>query len=539
MRKLATLVLTPLLTVPVATLGDPPTTLPTTTAPTTSPTTLPTTAPSSFTVGLDGQVGGTFRAGPAPATVHVNALGLAADWLPERYAWDFGDGGRTELATDPRTGQAVDLDSTLTGPVAGYVYDAPGTYTVTLRRTTAGGGQPLLYTATVVVDPPARVVLYVAPDGDDANPGTDPAGPLRTPLAAVRRLADHREVRFRRGGVYDIPAEFPLKHADLLVDCYGDPSLPLPTLHRLNPPVEPRPPSTRPAEPIPADDCNVFTTWPGQTRDVTVRHLRVDAEYAVVTSPAGYVSHDAAAQFGILRGRNVTVADCDLVNVLEGPHGTNVLAGGMFVRVHQTDPAGISSRTLWLEGSDVVAVGNVATNSRDESPVRAAASGVVRGLVAFNDVAQQLDPAHGRAGTKAAVTLRALSDVYVTGNRVTAAEFSFDPRTPDAVDQRVAADGNLVRGSFLHVKANVRHAAFRDTTVCRDQGPCVTITAGTDPAMWTDDVTVTGTRASGFAGNGRLLQVDGYTPGLLRAFTCDPASNVYTHLPAPAGGPQQ
>ena len=533
MRKLATLALTPLMA--AAALGDGPTTTPTT-SPATAPATSPTTGPSAFTIGLDGQLGGTFVAGPAPATVHVCALGLTADWLPERYAWDFGDDGRTELAADPRTGQTIDLNSALTGPVAGYVYDRPGTYAVTLRRTTADG-QPLTYTATVVVDPPSRIVLYVAPDGDDANAGTDPAKPLRTPRAAVAKLADHREVRFQRGGVYDIPGEFPLKHADLVLDCYGDAALPPPTLRRLNPPVSPRPPSTRPAAPIPAYDCDLFTTWPGQTRDVTVRHLRVDAEYAVVTSPAGYVSHDPEAQFGILRGRNVTVADVDLVNVLQGPQGTNVLAGGMFLRVRQTDPLGVPSRTLWLEGSDVVAVGNVALNSRDESPVRAASTGVVRGLIAFNDVAQQLDPAHGRGGTKAAVTLRTMADVCVTGNRVTGAEFSFDPLTADHVVERVVSDGNLVRGSVLHVKTNVRHAVFRDNTVSRDQGPCVTVSAGTDPAMWIDDVTVVGTRASGFAVNGRLLQIDGCGPAALRHFTYDPASNVYTHLPAPAGGP--
>ena len=491
----------------------------------TRPATGPTTAPAAtFAVGLDGNTTGSVTASPAPAAVHVSALGLVArpaDWLGERYAWDFGDAAHGQVVTDPRTGQPADLNTALTGPVAAYLYESPGTYTVTLTRTTAAGAT-LVYRATVIVPPARRTTLYVAPTGSDAATGTDPAHPLATVAAAGRKSKDHTAVLLCRGGTYPMAADLPLKHADLLVDCYGDPTQPLPVL--------------RPTNPLhaAANNAPTFTTWPGQTADVTVRHVRVDAPWTPATTAGGYAYHNPVATFATLRGRNVTIADVELADVAEGPHGDGTLAGCLLLRVRQVDPLGIPSRTLWLQGSDVVAAGCVATNSVNESPLRAAASGVVRGLVAFNDVAQQLDPAHGRSGAKAAVTLRSLADVAVVANHVTGGEFAFDPRTGDAVDQRVAVEGNALDGAMLHVKPNVRQAVFRDNTFTVGDGPCVTVTPGTNAAAeWDEDVRVEHNAGRGWSANGRLLQVDAHPADALRGFTADPATNVYQRVAGP------
>ena len=269
-------------------------------------------------------------------------LARPADWLDERYAWDFGDGAPTQAATDPRTGQPVDLNTALTGPVAAYLYERAGTYTVTLVRTTAAGAT-LTYHATVVVPPAARTVLYVAPGGSDASPGTEPAHPLATVAAAGTKLKDHTAVLLRRGGTYPMAADLPLKHADLLVDCYGDATLPLPVLQPAHPTATTAPTATP-----------TLTTWPGQTADVTIRHVRVDAPWTPAVTAGGYAYHAPAASFGTLRGRNVTVADVELENVAEGPHGDPALTGGLLLRVRQVDPLGIPAapsgwrgRTWW------------------------------------------------------------------------------------------------------------------------------------------------------------------------------------------------
>ncbi len=109
------------------------------------------------------------------------------------------------LVTDPRTGQPVDLDTALTGPVAAYLYERPGTYTVTLTRTTAAGAT-LTYRAAVVVPPAARTVAVRRPGrqrrqprhrpgppaGDRRRGGGQAAGPHGRPAPPRRRLPDGR-----------------------------------------------------------------------------------------------------------------------------------------------------------------------------------------------------------------------------------------------------------------------------------------------------------------------------------------------------------
>jgi hypothetical protein len=484
----------------------------------------PTTAPATFTAGLDGNATGTFTTSPAPATLHVSALGLTAqptDWLDELYAWDFGDAAGKQTVTSPLTGQPVNLDTALTGPVAAYVYESPGTYTVTLTRTTAAGVVST-YRATVTVPPAARTSLYVAPTGNDANAGTDSAHPLKTAAAAAKRLKDHTALLFQRGGTYPTTDALPLMHDDLLVDCYGDGAQPLPVLQMTNPAK------------LRTDNALLFTTWPGNTADVTLRHLRVDNPWTAATTASGYGYHQAVSCFGTLRGRNVTLEDVELANVSEGPDGSPALAGGMMLRVRQVDPLGIQGRVLWLEGTDVVAIGCVATNSANESPLRADGTGIVRGLVALNDIAQQADPAHGRVALKPAVALRALADVAVVDNHVSDAELCLDPLSAAAVDQRVAVTGNALDGSMLHLKTNVRHAVFRDNTLTVASGPCVGISPGSDGSTeWIEDVRVEHNAGRGWMADGHLLTVDAHADTALRKFTADPAVNVYQRIAAP------
>lgn len=463
---------------------------------------------------------------PAPATVHVSLLNLLktpTDWLTERDQWNFGD-ATGQYATDPTavtTGATVNLDTTLQGPVAAYQYEKPGTYAITLNRTFATG-QTQTLTAQVIVPASTRTVFYIGPDGNDVNPGTDANHPLKTAGAAARLAADHTEFRFCRGNVYILQPEFSMKHRDILVDCYGDASLPLPIIQRI------------PATKIAAEDCMTFTTWPGLTYDITIRHVRVDSPWTEAFTADKYAYHAPTAIFGILRGSNVTVADCEFANLLEGPHGDPTATGLLFLRNRQVDPLGIPSRTLWLEGHDVVAIGNVATNSVNESPLRAASTGIVNGLVAFNDIAQQLDPAHNRATAKAASTLRTLADVAVMKNRITNGEFSFDPHSDTAQDQRILVQNNAVYNSQIDLQTNVRHAIFSGNFIRRDQGPCITINPGSsDPMMWIEDLQLINNTGQGWMPNGRMLQINPYGPNQLRGFVCDPAKNVYTKIAVP------
>ena len=480
-----------------------------------------------------------YLAPPAPATVHVSLLNLLTqptDWLAELDTWDFGDpnglyainpcpvtakSSTTQAIGNPNDSAAalVNLNTALQGPIAAYQYEKPGTYTITLTRTFAGRPAQVI-TQQVIVPASTRTVYYIGPDGNDVNPGTDVNHPLRTATAAAKLAGDRTEFRFRRGSVYTLEPEFSMKHHDMLIDCYGDPGLPLPVIQRI------------PANNIPAQDCPTFTSWPGQTFNVTIRHLRIDSPWTPALSDS-YPYHEPSAIFGTIRGSNYTVSDCEFANLLEGPHGDPAVTGLLLLRNRQVEPLGIPSRTLWLEGRDVVAIGNVASNSTNESPLRAASTGIIGGLIAFNDIAQQLDPAHHRATVKAAVTLRTLCDVAVISNRITSGEFSFDPHTATVLDQRVLVQGNQVFNAQIDLQTNIRHAVFRDNFVQRDQGPCITINPwGGDPAQWIEDLQMIDNTGQGWMPNGRLLQINGCTPDQFRGFICDPSNNLYTRITA-------
>ncbi len=476
-----------------------------------------TTQPTqSFTVFPASPAGSSiYITGPAPATVQVDALNLISqptDWMNEQFAWDFGD------STGPTLSSGIKLSSALRGPIAAYQYALPGTHTIHLTRTLANGSVQK-YSATLIIPASQRTIYYIAPDGNDANPGTDINHPLASASAAITKVSNHTEFRFRRGSVYSFEPEFAVKHTDILIDCYGNPALPLPILKRT-------PPAT-----IKPEDAMTFTTWPGQTAEVTIQNVRIDSNWTKAETAGHYAYHAPAATFGILRGSNVTIANCELANLVEGPHG-DVTADGLFLlNNRQIDPLGIPSRTLWLQGSHIVAINNTALNSVNESPFRAADTGINRGLIAFNTIAQQLDPAYGRASAKAASTLRTLCDVTVMNNQITNGEFSFDPHSPGTLDQRIVVANNTITGDMIDIKTNVRHAIFRNNTITRNQGPCITINPGSpDPTQWIEDLQLIDNTGHGWSTNSRLLQINTYGPNQLRGYVCDPKTNVFTKI---------
>jgi poly(beta-D-mannuronate) C5 epimerase len=57
---------------------------------------------------------------------------------------------------------------------------------------------------TAYAIPTTGSVLYVSPTGNDANAGTSPTAPLRTPLAAVTRVAAGGTIVFRAGVYYNV-----------------------------------------------------------------------------------------------------------------------------------------------------------------------------------------------------------------------------------------------------------------------------------------------------------------------------------------------
>ncbi len=497
-------------TSPVATPTSQPVVVPPVVAPV--PVT-PVPAGPMFTLGVtDDVTSAIFVTSPAPATVHASSLNQCAtpgEWMTCSETWDFGDPGR-ELVTDPRTGNKVDVSSGQRYATVAYQYTVPGTYTVTHTRTTAAG-VTTIDRRMVLVPIPARTTLYVSPTGNDANPGTDPAHPLKTPAGATAKLKAAVAVLFERGQTFTFNVDMPLKHDDILVDCYGDPTLPVPVFSRANP--DPK---------VTADDAPTFTTWPGQTSNVTLRNFTLDSPYNLVgTGATAYRA--GVSNLATFRGQNVTVADVGLRTTSYGAASDGSLAGGFYLRLAQLDPAGISSRVLWMQGAKVVAIGVVGLASPTESPIRMADGGCAGWAVAYSTMAQ---PA-GQPG-KAGGTLRTGQDGAVYGSLVANAQLTLDPRTAAATMTRTVVDGNLFANGSFATKANVQSARITNNHFTGLAGPAITVNASDGVTEFSKAILVSGNTGTGSAANARMVQMGTPGPGLVDAL--DDGTNVLTRV---------
>ena len=392
---------------------------------------------------------------PSPYTSTRSPLTAnRGDFLGEQYAWSFGDAPGSQTVVDPTNGQTVDLNSGQTTPVTAYVYEQPGTYPVTLTRTTAAG-QVLTYHATVTVPASTRTAYYVdSTAGDDANPGTL-AAPFKTWAAAYKHFGPHTAFYLKRGGNYPTTFSLWIHFDDVLVDAYGDPTQ--------SPPVAC---NTTPSTRTPVDQQLFF--FGGDGSNVTVRNFTVDAPYSTVNDPYGRPYECAVSHLGYLAGRNVTVSDVGIAHSFNGPHGSGLVHGGLVLRCKQIG-AGVASQVFWYEGQDFVAIGNRGVESALESTCRAASSGIVRGTIAYDSMGQLVNVEYPEGSQKSPVTYRTLSDAALYHVHTLGGYCEFAPRSPATLVQYVTADGLLIDDGYLWLKTNVRHLRVRNTRGEQDQ----------------------------------------------------------------------
>lgn len=164
----------------------------------------------------------------APHTVFVHATNSSLGnptyrWQRCRFEWNFGDSSPTQTTTDPRTGAAVDLNSEQQGFNAAYVYERPGTYTITLRMTNEAGRVATVQ-APVVILSDNRAVRYVdSVSGNDANDGAAPDRAWQNAATAFGRTTSNMKILFKRGQTFSVTSELNIgTRENLMVGAYGD-----------------------------------------------------------------------------------------------------------------------------------------------------------------------------------------------------------------------------------------------------------------------------------------------------------------------------
>jgi|GEM_PF-831025 len=282
--------------------------------------------------------------GMAPLAIHTHAISstlASGTILTARYEWDFGDGTATSRYNE------------VVGWGGGHVYDAPGTYTVTLRITDETGAVGRA-TSQVNVLADSRTRIYVAANGDDANDGRSESTPIRTIARAQALLANNTAFLFRRGDTFDVaePLFYLLDNDNILFGAYG--SGPRPRLE---------------TDAVWSEGS--FGSVVNLRRSTNVIVQDWDVRHTGITAPPEHLGTLNAVRI-VEASRNVTVRnsyfDNLTSNVVIDPGAPVPAPAGILVQDNEGED--VSHYHVWGSGVDVTVQGNRIANSLNGHTMR-------------------------------------------------------------------------------------------------------------------------------------------------------------------------
>ena len=183
--------------------------------------------------------------GTIPFVVYVDSAATSADGADHPYdqldyTWDFGDPSSSRVLTNPASGAAVDAATAQAGPEAAFVYDRPGTYTITLtvRGWTGADEVSAATTTTITVAPWAGQTMYFdSVAGRDSNDGLSAEAPKQSWGAISAFLTDAnnasgssgRRALLKAGSTFDYDSVLRLRnnHDGLRIESYGSGARPV------------------------------------------------------------------------------------------------------------------------------------------------------------------------------------------------------------------------------------------------------------------------------------------------------------------------
>ena len=360
-----------------------------------------------------------------------------------RFEWNFGDDNSAY--------------NDLVGFNAAHVYDKAGTYTVTLRAINESG-KAAEATMTVTVAAEARNTIYVSSAGNDANDGSSANAAIKSWDRAIALLGKRSDVRilFRRGDSFDTGEnEIAVFGDNVNVGAYGSGANPIIRYTGA------------------LANGQVVISANGTSHNTTIENLTFDSKYNGTDG-----SENGMPVAVMVNGINVVVRNNTFLNVgyamNVGTGTTGLLAQG------NTSPSatGLRAYFAWIEGKDVVLLGNVVVNSTREHVVRN--SGGSHVLIYDNTFTNQdrraVDATDSAKGT---ITLQYGSYFYVANNTLNG-DTAFGPLGLSGMDpsQRTAYDvfeANLVTGGTLQVKAGSEHVMVRNNILDVDNNQMISV----------------------------------------------------------------
>jgi PKD repeat protein len=350
-------------------------------APLPAPGPVPTNVPSSTGAVRGGgaaavlQVVGA-RSGVAGMPVVVSAVDsrLPNGALHARFNWDFGDAGGAY--------------NRLTGWTAGHVYDRPGTYTIRLTVTDANGSSSAAATTINVTGDNRRVVHVDAVAGRDSNPGTLGA-PIKSFNRARQFATNNVKILFKRGQAWQTNGWMSITGDNVHVGAYGSGANPVLSV---------------------VSGKTAIQTFRGSEHTV-VENITFDSPYR----PRGHDADKTGVSGLFVGGSNVAVRNCTFLNVDDGVNANQQPRGFIFQDNDAPLTTGIRGYMVWVEGSDIVLLGNRVANSTREHNFRIKDGN--RLLIAHNDLAN-ISRRHvdGQDDTKGTIEMQRGSWAYIYGN---------------------------------------------------------------------------------------------------------------------------
>jgi hypothetical protein len=418
--------------------------------------------------------------------VNVNALSSTiknGTALTTTYQWNFGDAGSEY--------------NNLTGWNAGHVYDAPGTYAITLTMTD-DAGLTSVATSQVTVNADTRPVIYVDTNGSDSNSGATPDQAVQTPMKAVQLAGSDVQILFKRGETFDVDTDLFLAGHDIYVGAYGAGANPV--LNRVTG----------------WDDVILFCEQ--NSSNITIQNLTFDSPNAVASGPAPEIGVTAVWAWGT----DVVVRDDTFLNVENAVDGSMQPSGVIVQDSSAPLLTGLRGYFCWVDGNNWTIVGNNVANTTRQHVIRSNDPNTTAVLIADNDLSKVLRPDDPAEVMKTTINFRGGTYVYITNNTLNYGDVGFGPDSLMAADSSaswIVVQDNYFNDAPLGLTSSSDHVMVRDNYFDDPNMAAIQITP-TDATYPTTrlmrDITITDNTAVNSGIDGQfLLMANAALPGTI------------------------
>jgi hypothetical protein len=305
--------------------------------------------------------------------------------LNSEITWNFGDPGSAY--------------NSLVGFNAAHAYANPGTYTITLTITTPDGYTGVA-TQQITVEQDTRPTIYVSTNGNDSNNGLSPNSPIQSTSRLNQLLTSDVRVLFQSGDTFTMNSSDFINASglhDVYIGSYGTGAAPILMYNGV---------ATQGA----------MVEMSNSTQGLVVQGLTFDSIYTNNDDTQAIPSAFFPA------GNDIAILDNTFMNVLNDMNmqaePSNVLVQGN----KSPSTTALSAYFAWIQGNDIVVVGNTVANSDGEAILRIGGANDI--LIADNNITRL---AAAGTGGKNCFSIQEGTYAYIYGNTLTTGPLSIGP----------------------------------------------------------------------------------------------------------------